>query len=73
VRKSSEGRDGAVKFEKAFAAERMAWKDAVRLDLKVDFEVDLVAVARGVEGGKTATSVAGVDDRSSAGSSRSGC
>jgi hypothetical protein len=73
VRKSSEGSDGAVKLEKAFAAERMAWKDAVRLDLKDDFEVDLVAVERGVEGGRTATGVVGVEDRSSGGSSRSGC
>jgi hypothetical protein len=67
VRKSSDGRDGAVKLEKAFAAERMAWKDAVRLDLNVDFEEDVLvdAVGRGVEGGRTVTGVGGEDDPSS--------
>jgi hypothetical protein len=67
VRKSSDGRDGAVKFEKAFAAERMAWKEAVRLDLNVDFEDDdlVEAGGRGVEGGRTVTGVRGEDESSS--------
>lgn len=38
VRRSSEGMDGAVKLENDFAAVRRARSEAVRLDLKVNFE-----------------------------------
>jgi len=37
VRRSSGGRDGAVKLEKDFAAVLRARREAVRLDVKVDF------------------------------------
>jgi hypothetical protein len=42
VKKSSDGREGAVKLEKDLAAERKACREAVRLDLNLKrlFEAD---------------------------------
>jgi len=36
VSRSSGGMEGAVKLEKDLAADLRAWREAVRLDLKVD-------------------------------------
>jgi hypothetical protein len=66
VRKSSDGREGAVKLEKAFAAERSAASEAVRLDLS---ELFCFCVERGVATGVRV----GVDHKVVAvGTSRSG-
>jgi hypothetical protein len=43
VKKSSDGKEGAVKFENAFAAERSRDKDSDKLDLRLDLGVEVGA------------------------------